>query len=86
MKKRNIIIRERVIENTEDKDITVGYCMLHPLIDNFKSCTLCYGDNKTYTRAQCKKDNWVGRVDSNTVNKMTPDMERRLKEMLNEMD
>ena len=47
-----------------------GHCNLHPSIENYEDCFNCYKGwiDQKYTRAQCKRKNWVGRVDYNIVN------------------
>lgn len=55
-----------------DEDIA-SRCGIHGLIDTSKGCQKCYDswpeEHKKVTRAQCKRQNWIGRVDVSTFNK-----------------
>ena len=42
------------------------YCSIHPSIETPKNCKKCFESwpiKTGYTRAQCKRKNWCGKVD-----------------------
>ena len=84
--KRERYVPEKTI--SEDDCIKIGRCILHPLITKSSQCMECYDKNvlehasKTFTRIVCKRFHWVGRVDFNTINKLTPELISLEKEML----
>jgi len=48
-------------------------CSIHPLCETPQDCTACYKswpnkEKKRYTRAQCKRRNWIGKVDCRCEN------------------
>lgn len=50
-----------------------GYCTLHEvsLIADCINCFSKWPNNKKFTRAQCKRQNWNGYVDVNKTNEFT---------------